>query len=104
MMFLWLSLSALLFGLGGYLSKRWIAHPSPWLLLALILSFMASTLLWLPALRIGRNLSMVGPISVVLCSVVTVLVGAMCFNERLGWNICIGVILAGIAVILMQSH
>ena len=90
MMFLWLSLSALTFGLGGYLSKRWVAHPSPGLLLALILSFMASTLFWLPALRIGKNLIVVGPASVVMCSVVTVLVGVACFNERLGWHTCLG--------------
>jgi hypothetical protein len=104
MMFLWLSLSALTFGLGGYLSKRWVAHPSPGLLLALILSFMASTLFWLPALRIGKNLIVVGPASVVMCSVVTVLVGVACFNERLGWHTCLGVLLAVFAVFLLQSR
>ena len=101
-MFLWLSLSALMFGLGGCLSKRWVAHPSPGLLIALIAAFMASTLLWLPALRIGKSLITVGITSVVMCSVVTVFVGTVCFDERLGWHGCLGAILAVIAVILLK--
>ena len=102
MMFLWLSLSAVMFGLGGYLSKEWVAHPSPRLLIALIAAFMASTLLWLPALRIGKSLIAVGIASVVMCSVVTVFVGTVCFDERLGWHGCLGAILAVIAVILLK--
>ena len=102
MMFLWLSLSAVMFGLGGYLSKEWVAHPSPRLLIALIAAFMASTLLWLPALRIGKSLITVGITSVVMCSVVTVFVGTVCFDERLGWHGCLGAILADIAVILLK--
>jgi len=102
MMFLWLSLSAVMFGLGGYLSKEWVAHPSPRLLIALIAAFMASTLLWLPALRIGKSLITVGITSVVMCSVVTVFVGTVCFDERLGWHGCLGAILAVIAVILLK--
>ena len=101
-MFLWLSLSALMFGLGGCLSKRWVAHPSPGLLIALVASFMVSTLLWLPALQAGRSLIAVGIASVVMCSVVTVLVGTLCFGERLGWHGCLGAILAVIAVILLK--
>ena len=104
MMYLWMSLSALAFGLGGYLSKRWVAHPAHGLLLALIVSFMASTLFWLPALRIGRNLIAVGITSVVMCSAATVLVGMACFDERLGWQNWLGAILAVIAVILLRSH
>ena len=103
-MFLWLSLSALMFGLGGYLSKRWVIYPSPGLLIALVAAFMSSTLLWLPALQAGRSLIAVGIASVVMCSVVTVLVGTVCFGERLGWHGCLGVLLAAVAVILLRSR
>lgn len=103
MMFLWLSLSASMFGLGGYLSKRWVAHPSPWFLLALILSFMASTLLWLPALRIGGNLIAVGTTSVVLCSIVTVAMGTIFFHEPLRWSNCLGLAVAIVAICLLRA-
>jgi uncharacterized membrane protein len=104
MMFLWLSLSALMFGLGGCLSKRWVAHPSSGLLLALVAAFMASTLLWLPALRIGKDLAVVGTSSVMMCSVVTVLAGTVCFGERLGWHTGLGMLLAVVAVILLGAR
>ena len=63
---------------------------------------MVSTLLWLPALQAGRSLIAVGIASVVMCSVVTVLVGTLCFGERLGWHGCLGAILAAVAVILLK--
>jgi multidrug transporter EmrE-like cation transporter len=104
MMFPWLALSAIWFGLGGYLSKRWVAHPSPGLLIALIVAFMASTLSWLPALQVGKDLIAVGTASIVMCSIATLIVGAACFGERLGWHNGLGMLLAVIAIILLRVH
>lgn len=102
MMFLWLFLSALMFGLGGYFSKRWVDCPSFGLPITPIVFFMASTLFWLSALRVGKNLIAVGTTSVVMCSIVTVLVGMICFGERLGWYNWLSVFLAIISIILLR--
>jgi drug/metabolite transporter (DMT)-like permease len=39
-----------------------------------------------------------------MCSVVTVLVGTVCFGERLGWHTGLGMLLAVVAVILLGAR
>lgn len=100
--FCWLLLSALLFGCGEYLSKRWATVPS-WKLGAAVVAVDAiGVILWLPALYNRNQLSIVGVLWALLGTVVTLCIGLFVFKESLTWVQWIGIVCAFTALALLQ--
>lgn len=102
-MFFWLTLSVLVFGVGEYLSKRWTMEPTFWSAAAIIIPYMAATWLWLPALKAGKNLSTTGVAWSVMSSLVTVCLGIFFFKEKLSITNYVGLVMAILSLILIQS-
>lgn len=102
MMFLWLTLSVLSFGIGEYLSKRWSLAPSWKLAVSLVIPYILGVLLWLPALRAGKSLAITGTTWTIMSTAVTVGIGVIGFHEHLTGLNWWGVWLAVISMILLQ--
>jgi multidrug transporter EmrE-like cation transporter len=102
MMYLWLTLSVMIFGVGEYLSKKWALNSSFGLAAIVVLPYMAGTWLWLPALKAGKNLSTVGIAWSIMSAAVTVGLGLICFEEKLSELNYAGLALALVSLILLQ--
>ncbi|MDO8468891.1 MAG: hypothetical protein Q7S29_04000 [Candidatus Peribacter sp.] len=101
--FCWLLLSAVLFGCGEYLSKRWASAPSFKLGAAVVLVDAIGVILWLPALYNRNQLSIVGVLWALLGTVVTVSIGLFIFKESLTWVQWVGIVCAFVALALLQK-
>jgi drug/metabolite transporter (DMT)-like permease len=92
----WLFLSALFFGVGEYLSKKWSLNPSVLMAGSLILMYVFGTLAWLPAILKGQSLSIVGT----LC--MTLFIGLALFKEPITTTQIVGICFAFIAIIFLS--
>lgn len=101
--FCWLLLSAVLFGCGEYLSKRWASAPSWKLGAAVVFVDAIGVILWLPALMNRNQLSIVGVLWALLGTVVTLSIGLFIFKESLTWVQWIGIICAFVALVLLEK-
>jgi len=101
--FCWLLLSAILFGCGEYLSKKWALEPSLKGGIAVILVDAVGVTLWLPALLNRNQLSIVGVMWALLGTVVTLSIGLFIFKETLNWVQWIGIVFAFAALALLQK-
>jgi len=101
--FCWLLFSAMLFGCGEYLSKRWASAPSWKLGAAVVFVDAIGVILWLPALLNRNQLSIVGVLWALLGTVVTLSIGLFIFKESLTWVQWIGIVCAFIALALLQK-
>ena len=99
---LWLMLSAFLFGVGEYLSKKWSIEPSVKLGSLLVSMYALGALAWMPAIYRGRSLSVVGSMWNLLSFCLTLFVGLVIFKETLSTHQMVGVALAFIAIILLS--
>lgn len=101
--FCWLLLSALFFGFGEYLSKRFASAPSWKLGIAVVVVDAIGVILWLPALFNRNQLSIVGVLWALLGATVTLCIGLLLFKESLTWIQWIGILCAFIALVLLQQ-
>ena len=99
----WLILSALFFGVGEYLSKRWVLSPSWPLAVAVVLVDLLATSLWLPALFHRNQLAIVGLMWLLLGAVMTLSIGLFVFKEMLTWTQWAGIACAMVALILLEQ-
>ncbi len=98
----WLIISAVLFAIGEFLSKKFALNPS-WSYVAItVFVYLLGSLAWLPAILQKNQLSVVGAIWAVLTLVATILIGVVIFNEHLSAVGIVGVCFAIIAVALLS--
>lgn len=98
----WLIISAVLFAIGEFLSKKFAMNPSWSYVIVTIIFYLFGSLTWLPAILQKNQLSVVGAIWAVLTLVATILIGVVIFNEHLSVVGIIGVCFAIIAVALLS--
>lgn len=84
------------------MSKKWSLHPSLKLALILVVPYMCSTWLWLPAIRNSQKLAITGIAWSVMTAIMTVILGVCLFREHLSVENYIGLILAGAALVLLN--
>lgn len=101
--FAWLILSGLFNALGEYLSKEWGNTPSLKLALFVALAYVASSIVWLPALLHHHKLSVYGTAWILIALIFTLFLGLFVFKEHLSTAQWQGVFLAVIAVVLLLS-
>lgn len=95
-------LSSVAFYAGGeYFSKLWGLNPGAGLMLAAVLCYMISVLLWFPALLYRDQLSTVGIDWEVLALCATLILGFFVFHEAISLKNWIGLILGLIAAWLL---
>lgn len=90
----WLIISALFNAAGDYFSKFWAEKPSIILVAAVILSYVLSSLTWLPALLHKNHIATMGTLWFLLGTAAVVIVGVLVFGETLTMNHWIGIMLA----------
>jgi multidrug transporter EmrE-like cation transporter len=98
----WLLVSALFFGIGEYLSKVWAQKPSLVLSFWAVLVYVLGAVTWLPVLFHKNELSTMGTLWLLLGLLATVSIGILVFHESLNYYQIAGVVLAVIAVILIN--
>lgn len=98
---IWLIVSSLFFAFGEFLSKKFALSPNFVLVVAIIIVYSISVLLWLPAIIQKNQLSIVGTIWSVLSLLITVLIGIVIFKEKLNITTTIGIVLAIAATIFL---
>ena len=99
---LWLLGSAVLFSAGDWASKYWADQPGLGRLVLLLLCYLGSVLLWLPAIHEVNRLTVVGVAWSVLGALGTCVMGVAC-GEDLNWRVIIGGVLAFLAVGVLSS-
>lgn len=100
--FLWLLLSASLFGVGEYVSKKWALDPTVKLGCVLVSMYALGSLAWMPAIYKGQSLSVVGSIWNLLSFGLTLFVGLVIFKETLSPHQWVGLVFALVAIILLS--
>lgn len=98
----WLIISAILFAIGEFLSKKFALNPSWEYVVVTVFVYLLGSLAWLPAILQKNQLSIVGAIWAVLTLVATILIGVVIFNEHLSVVGIVGVCFAIIAVALLS--
>jgi multidrug transporter EmrE-like cation transporter len=102
--FVWLIISALFFAGGEFLSKKFALNPGIMLVVLLLISYGISEITWLPAILEKNKLSIVGAMWSVLSLLVTVLLGLLIFNEKISLVGGLGIIFAGVSVVLLSLN
>ena len=100
--FFWLALSAAFFGVGEYLSKKFAIRPDWMGLLLVCAAYLLGTLAWLPAIVRTNQLASTGTGWLLLSMIATVGIGLVVFHEKLNSLQVAGVVLAAIALILLN--
>lgn len=98
----WLLLSALFFGWGEYLSKKWALEPTLRGWIAVVVIDAIGVMVWLPALYNRNQLSSIGVAWVVLGGITTMGIGLLIFKESLTVIQWIGIFFAFVALILLE--
>jgi len=98
----WLLISATFFALGEYLSKIWGNGPSIHLAFLVVIAYALGSLSWLPALLHKNQLAIMGTLWLLLAILVTITLGIFVFHEKINTFQVIGVILAIIAMVLLN--
>mgnify|MGYP001613029735 CR=1 FL=1 len=99
---IWLLLSAILFAVGEYLSKKFALNPSIIYVILLLTAYCLGVLAWLPAILQKNQLSIVGTMWSVLSLLTTVLIGVFIFSEKLSIIGILGIITAIVSVVLLS--
>ncbi|MCX6723082.1 MAG: hypothetical protein NT094_03360 [Candidatus Staskawiczbacteria bacterium] len=99
----WLTLSAVFFAIGEFMSKKFALNPKT-MLAGILAVYSLGVLAWLPAILQKNQLSIVGAIWSVLSLLTTVLIGLLVFGERLSSVGILGIITAVIAVALLSLN
>jgi drug/metabolite transporter (DMT)-like permease len=100
--FLWLVLSAAFFAVGEYLSKKFALRPD-WKGLFLVCSaYLLGTLTWLPAIVRTNQLASTATGWLLLSMLATLGIGFGIFHEKLNSVQIAGVVLASIALVLLN--
>ena len=100
----WLTLSAVFFAIGEFMSKKFALNPKILLVFGILAVYSLGVLAWLPAILQKNQLSIVGAIWSVLSLLTTVLIGLLVFGEKLSAVGIIGIIMAVIAVALLSLN
>jgi len=98
----WLLISALFFAAGEFLSKLWGQAPSIRLTILVVLVYSLGSITWLPALLHKNQLSVMGTLWLLLGVLATIIIGVFVFHEHLNRYQIIGVVLALLAMILIN--
>jgi spermidine export protein MdtI len=99
---IWLVLSALFFAVGEFLSKKFALSPKSLYVILMLLVYSFGVLAWLPAILQKNTLSITGTIWSVLSLLTTILIGVLIFKEKLNIVGIVGIITAGVAIILLS--
>jgi multidrug transporter EmrE-like cation transporter len=100
--FAWLLLSVAFFAVGEYFSKKFALEPSFKYVALILFAYILGTLAWLPAILQKNQLSITGTIWSVLSVLATIGIGILIFKEHLDSLQVAGLILAIVAVILLN--
>jgi len=99
----WLLMSAMFFSGGEYLSKLWGYKPGWGLTAAVVASYVAGVLLWLPALLHKNDLARMGTLWYLLTTPTTILLGVVVFKEKLTPMQWVGIGVAMVALWLLKD-
>lgn len=97
----WLIISALFNASGDYFSKFWANKPSVVLIIAVMLSYVLSSITWLPALLHKNHISTMGTLWFLFATVAVVIIGIFVFKETLTINHWIGLMFALAAFVFL---
>ena len=100
--FLWLALSSAFFAVGEYLSKKFAIRPDAKGLLLVCAAYLLGTLAWLPAIVRTNQLASTGTAWLLLSMVATLAIGVGVFHEKLNSLQAVGVVLAVVALVLLN--
>lgn len=100
--FVWLVLSAGFFAVGEYLSKKFAIRPDWKGLLPVCSMYLLGSLAWLPALIRTNQLASTGTAWLLLSMVATLGIGFGIFHERVNSIQVAGIVLAALALILLN--
>lgn len=100
--FAWLSISAAFFAVGEYLSKKFADAPNWRMLVLVCFAYLLGTLAWLPAIVQKKVLSTTGTGWLLLSMLATVGIGFGIFHERVNSFQIAGIVLAAVALILLN--
>ena len=99
----WITISAVLFAFGEYLSKKFALNPG-WVLFTLfIIVDLIAAAAWIPAIFQESQLSTTGVIWSIASLLATVLIGILVFGERLNLIQSMGIV-AGIVCVVLLSR
>lgn len=98
----WLTLSALFFAAGEFLSKKFAISPRWSYVLLILATYSLGTLAWLPAILQRNQLSVVGTIWSVMSLLATVSIGVLMFQEKVNFTAGIGMVFAVVAIVLLS--
>jgi len=98
----WLLASSVFFASGEFYSKKYALSPSWKMVLAVLVSYSISVLLWLPAIRQTKELAVTGALWSVLSLMTTVAIGILVFSEKPQAVHWVGLVLAAISVYLLS--
>lgn len=99
----WLVISALLAAIGDYYSKRWALHPTYGLGVAVVLLYTLCSVAWLPALFQRNELARMVVMWLTLSMIAGVAIGSLLFGEKLTTTHWVGIVLAGIGMMLLAD-
>jgi drug/metabolite transporter (DMT)-like permease len=102
--FAWLILSAIFFGIGEYLSKKFALQPSLKYVIFVLAAYILGTLAWLPAILKDKQLSTTGTGWLLLSMMATLGIGLLVFHERLNILQIVGIVLAIFSMFLLNYH
>jgi drug/metabolite transporter (DMT)-like permease len=100
--FFWLTLSAAFFAVGEYFSKKFAIRPDGRGLLLVCVAYLLGTLAWLPAIVRTNQLASTGTGWLLLSVIATLGIGLGIFHEKLNSFQIAGVVLAAIALVLLN--
>ena len=99
---IWITISAIFFAIGEFLSKKFALNPGWILFAAFIIIDIISATAWLPAIFERNQLSTTGVIWSIVSVAATVLIGILAFNEKLTLIQCIGLAFGVVSVVLLS--
>ena len=100
--FFWLTLSAAFFAVGEYLSKKFAIHPDLNGVVFICAAYLLGTLAWLPAIVRTNQLASTGTAWLLLSMIATLGIGLGVFHEKLNSLQIAGVVLAAVALVLLN--
>ncbi len=98
----WLVISALFFAVGEFLSKKFALGPKALYVILILIVYSMGTLAWLPAILQKNSLSIVGTMWSVFSLLVTIFIGVLVFQEKIGAIGIAGIVTAIISIILLS--
>jgi multidrug transporter EmrE-like cation transporter len=99
---IWIVTSAIFFGLGEFLSKKFALNPGWTVFIAFLVVDIISASAWLPAIFEKNQLSVTGVIWSIVSLMATVAIGVFAFNEKLTMIQSIGLATGLLSVILLS--